>query len=336
VTGWQRSWRRLVHPGIAVALMAGSCGPAQDEGGQQGTEAQAPVHIDVGSFPGLGTGNWSVGIAQQQGFFDREGLDVEVTYTFDGGQLLAGGQLDLISDGADSGLVAFAQGKDVVAVAPVTMLAADALVVQPEIDSVTDLAGKTLRVTNFGTDEFLAREFIEAEGLSPDEVEWVSIDEDGPAITQLASGRIDGGMFDQGFALEADASGDYNVLARPSDFGRFPWNVLQTTRTFADENPEALVGFIRAIRDAVTFIQDPANREAVIDSLAAAQEGLPREDIEASYEVVASVDYNMFSLDRLTAEDVAPALEQLAFLGEDVGDVDLNMFVDSTYFDQAT
>jgi ABC-type nitrate/sulfonate/bicarbonate transport system substrate-binding protein len=336
VTGWRRSGRRLSYAGIALALMAASCGPGQDEGGQQATEPEAPVQVDVGAFPGPNTGSWAVGIAKDQGFFEREGLDVEVTYTFDGGQLLAGGQLDLISDGADSGLVAFAQGKDVIAVAPVTMLAADALVVQPDIESVADLAGKTLRVTNFGTDEFLAREFIEAQGLSPDEVEWVSIDEDGPALVQLENARIDGGMFSQGFALEAEETGEYNVLARPSDFGRFPWNVLQTTRTFADENPEALVGFIRAILSAIEFIQDPANRDAVIDSLVAVQEGLPREDVEASYQVAESVDFNMFSLDPLTVDDVAPALGQLVFLGEDVSDVDLNAFVDSTYFEQAT
>jgi NitT/TauT family transport system substrate-binding protein len=330
----------VVRSVVLVLLLVCSlaaCG--DDDGGEaSGGGGEDITTVRVGTFPGTGTGNWATGIAQELGYFEREGLDVEITYTYDGGALLAGGQLDMISDGGDTGVIAAAQGADVIAIAPVVMLSADGLISQPELDSVDDLAGTTLRVTNQGTDEFLARQFIEAEGLDPEEVTWASIDEDGPAIAQLEAGQIDGGMFSGDVIQAASETGDYNVLAAPADFGPFPWNLLQTTRSFAEENHDATVGYVRAMRDAIEFITDPANEDEVVDALVSVQEEIGREEMAASYRLAASSDFDMFSLEGLTPEDVQPVVDQLLFFDfadGNVGEVDLNEFIDNSYADEA-
>jgi ABC-type nitrate/sulfonate/bicarbonate transport system substrate-binding protein len=273
-------------------------------------------------------------VADQEGFLEREGVAIDVTFTFDGGQLLAGGQVDVLNDGADSGLLAALAGKDVILVAPVAQLVTDGLVSTLDVKSVQDLAGKTVRTSGFGTDDYLARKFIEDNGLSPDEVDFLGIEDDGAAIAQLEQGEIAAGMFDQGFVLESQQTGKFNVLAEPSDLGSYPWNTIQTTRSFADDHPEAITGFIRAVVEAMHFIQDPANRQQVIDDVLATGEGLTEEDVTATYDAAQSFALYMFS--PLTVKDVSPALDFLVFAGEDVEGIDLESLIDNSFYEEAT
>lgn len=319
-----KAWWWLLASVSALALIAAACG---DDGEKE------VVTVNLGSIPPFSVTTWPIVVADEQGFFEREGIDVNITFTFDGGLLLAGGQVDIINDGADSGLIGFAQGKDVIFVAPLAQTVTDGLLVSTDITSVADLEGKTLRVTGFGTDEFLARRFIEENGLSPDRVNFVAIDDDGAALGQLETGQIDGGMFDQGVLFEAEQTGQFNVLAKPVELGSFPWNVIQTTRTYADENPDVIVGFIRAVQDAMRFILDANNRDAVIEAVIASGEGIEREDAELTYE--SAEGFALYTFEPLAAEDIEPALEALIFLEEDVRDLDVGAVIDNSYLEQA-
>ena len=316
---------------VAVGLAATGCGGTSGGGGGGGL-----VTIELAGIPPFSVPVWPMVVADHQGFYERENVDVNITFTFDGGQLLAGGQVDVLSDGADSGLIAAAQGKDIVFVAPHMDTVTDGLMVAPDITSVADLEGATLRSAGFGTDEFLARRFIENNGLDPDTVTFVPIEDDGAALAQLESGEIDGGMFGVGALLEAEQSGDYNVLGPPEELGEYPWNAIQTTRTFAEANEDALVGFIRATQDGIRFMQDPANRDAVIESVLETGEGLPREDVEASYD--SAEGFEQYTLDPLTPEDLQPAFDFFEFAGEDldVESLDLEALIDNSYLERAS
>ncbi len=318
--------RALVVALLPVTLSAVACGSEEEP-----TTGEVTT-VKVATIPPFTVTTWPVIVADAQGFFQEESIEIELTFTFDGGQLLAGDQVDILNDGGDSGVIAAAQGKDIVEVAPVALTVTDGIVVLPDIATVSDLVGKKLRVTGFGTDEFLARRFVEEQGVSPDDVEWVAIDDDGAALAQLEAGKIDGGMFDQGFIYDVEKSGEFRVLAKPTDLGVFPWNVIQTTRSYAEANHDVVVGFIRAVQKAMRFIQDAANRDAVIDAVAAA--GEDRAEVDSTYE--AAQGFTLYTFDPLTAADLEPALESLVFLGEEVGDFDVASLIDNSYFEEAT
>jgi NitT/TauT family transport system substrate-binding protein len=314
---------------VAVLLAATGCGGTT--GGGEGS-----ARIELAGIPPFSIPIWPMLVADHQGFYERENVDVNITFTFDGGQLLAGGQVDVLSDGADSGLIAAARGKDILFVAPHMDTVTDGLMVAPDISSVAELEGATLRSAGFGTDEFLARRFIEQNGLDPNAVTFVPIEDDGAALAQLESGEIDGGMFGVGALLEAEQSGDFNVLGPPEALGTYPWNAIQTTRTFAEANEDALVGFIRATQDGIRFMQNPANRDAVIEAVLATGEGLPREDVEASYD--SAEGFEQYSLEPLTPEDLQPAFDFFEFAGEDIDveSLDLEALIDNSYFERAS
>lgn len=314
-----------------VVLTGASCSQETTSGGD-GSEAAT---IEFAGIPPFSIPIWPMLVADHQGFYDRENVEVNMTFTFDGGQLLAGGQVDVLSDGADSGLIAASQGKDILFVAPHMDTVTDGLMVSQDITSVADLEGATLRSAGFGTDEFLARRFIEENGVDPDSVTFVPIEDDGAALAQLESGEIDGGMFGVGALLEAEQTGDFNVLGPPEALGSYPWNAIQTTRTFAEANEDALVGFIRATQDAILFMQDPENRDAVVEAVLATGEGLPQEDVELSYD--SAEGFGQYSLDPLTPDDLEPAFDFFEFAGEgiDVGSLNLEELIDNSYLESA-
>jgi NitT/TauT family transport system substrate-binding protein len=329
---------------LLPSLLLAACGSedASEVGEEDGSEQAAElVRLRVAAIPGLGSGALPTNVAYEMGFFEEEGLEIELTHTYDGRPLLVGGQVDMISDGADAGVIAAAQGSDVIAIAPIAMLAADGLMVLPEIDSVDDLKGKTLRVSGAGsTDEYLIQTFLAARGIPADEVEWVSVESDGAAITQMESRRIHGGMFGMDmFHKVAEGELDYNLLVQPEEFGPFPWNLLQTTRTFAEKNHDAVVRYVRAMRRTIDFVRDPANEEAVVDAWAASQDAVERDEVQAAYEVFAGMDWAMYSSDPLTPDQVRPVIDSLLYFGfsdAEIDAVDLSEFIDMTYVEEAS
>jgi NitT/TauT family transport system substrate-binding protein len=279
---------------------------------------------------------WPLVVADSEGFFADEGIEVDKIFTFDGGQLLAGGQIDVLNDGADSGLLAAEQGKDAIAFAPLASRVTDGLIVRDDVAGVASLAGTTLRTSGAGaTDEFLLKRYLSDNGVDPDEVEYLPVEDDGAALAQLDADQIDGGLFDQGLLLEVER-GDIagaKVLVEPADLGVYPWNALQTTRTFAEANEDKVVGFVRAMMKAIEFIRDPANKDAVVDAVVASDESLDRADIVDTYD--AAKGFGLYATEALTPADIQPAVDFLESGQEEPMTVKLDEFIDNTYFERA-
>jgi NitT/TauT family transport system substrate-binding protein len=314
---------------MASVFLVAACGGGDDteSSGDNGAELTT---IELAAIPpGSLLPAWPLLVADNQGFFEENGVKVNFNFTFDGGQLLAGDQVDILSDAADSGLIAASQGKDIVMVAPLLLQVTDGLLVSPDVESVADLEGQVVRSSGFGTDEYVARQFIESEGLSADDVEWIGIEDEAAALAQLQSGKIQGGMFGLGPILDAERSGDFNVLGKLGDLGTYPWNILQTTQSYADENPDALRGFLAGVREGVEFMTNPDNQETAVEVAVATGVGLEEKFVNAAYEV--AVDEQIYATGDLAVEDIQPGLDFLEFAGEEVDEIDLESLINNDF-----
>jgi NitT/TauT family transport system substrate-binding protein len=316
---------------LTVVLVAAGCGSDEQSSSNGDT-----LKVTVAGIPPFSITAWPLVIADSGGYFAEEGITVDKIFTFDGGQLLAGDQVNIINDGADSGLLAAQQGKDVIAFAPLAGHITDGLIVKDDIQSVADLAGTTLRTSGAGaTDEFLLQKFLEANGVDPTSVEYLPVEDDGAALAQLSAGQIDGGLFDQGLLLEAEQGGIAGaaVLVRPAEFGVYPWNSLQTTRTFADEHGDKLPGFVRAIQRAIAFIQDAANKDKVVTAVLAADNTLDKEGVVDTYD--AAKGFGLYTTAPLTPADIQPAVDFLSASEGQPITVDLTKFIENKYVTEA-
>jgi len=139
-------------------------------------------------------------VARQRGYFEDEGLDVNLIYMRGGPPAitaLLAKQLDFVGTPIDLVVRATDEGKPLVMVTSTSRLPFFALLTAPEqadeIQSIADLRGKKVGVGTVGsTDDLLLRYLLAQHGVPLEEVETIGL---GPNLfEQLMSGQVDAGM----------------------------------------------------------------------------------------------------------------------------------------------
>jgi NitT/TauT family transport system substrate-binding protein len=259
-------WKKSLGGAFVTALVAGvsACG-----GGVSGADGGADTaasdedtlrQVEVGALPIVTLSPIALGV--EKGFFEEEGLDVELEMGQGGAALVpavVSGQQQFAFSNNVSLLLARAQGLPLTIVAAASSAGEDpapideALVVPKgsPVDSVSDLAGKSLAVNTLNNIvEVANRVTIEAAGLDSDSVDFVEVPfPDMPAA--LANGNVDAAHVAEPFLTEAVNAGA-TIIAHPyrevkPDIHVSSWF---TTEEFANQNPEVIDKFLRALEES--------------------------------------------------------------------------------------
>jgi len=220
-------------------------------------------------------------IAQEEGFFAREGLDVDFVYTQSGVrsvQQLVGGSVEMAIPGPDATLVANSKGAQLRVIAGWLHSVPYSLMVQPDIRSVADLRGQTVGASGLkGGNAIVMRRLLEKAGLEPDrDYSLVVVGSTPEALAALRARAVqavlvfqpqDYQLMDEGFARVADAR---EVLPRYAFLG-----VVSRADWLAGHRAEA-VRFLRATIAAQRWFYDPANRARGIQILVDVTKAEPR------------------------------------------------------------
>lgn len=218
-------------------------------------------------------------MAVERGYFAEEGLDVQV----DSGSGSAGAINRVASGAYEMGfgdlnaLVEFlAENPDGPGIQGVYVVydGSPASVFARKdrgIDSPADLAGKSIAAPAFDTGYRAWGIFAAANGLDADDVEWQNVD---PTLreTLLVRGDVDaitGFYFTSLLNLEGRGMGEEDLTIMPfPDFGvPLYGNAIIASESFAEENPEAVAGFLRAFNRALA--ETLADPEGAIDYVVA-------------------------------------------------------------------
>lgn len=223
----------------------------------------APIHFE------------SVYIAQQEGFFEANGLDVEIVSGGAPAQNVAmavSGEADITTGSWGTAITSIAQGMPLKVISGNGYTSPDfatsGIVVPGDspITSVADLVGKKVGIQGLNTGSEVPM-FLAAKdaGIDPLSIERVEIASSGMA-TALEEGTIDAVLASSPFFNQLEASGN-RVISTPSkDFlPKAPVTVWTVTESWLAENAEAAAGFNAAMTEADAFYSDPANVEAVLD-----------------------------------------------------------------------
>ena len=266
--------KRVVAIAAAIAmtgLIAGCSGQAAEPGSTSGTgtgsgpSASDPVSITVGT---LAAGDYApLYIAQQEGYFEEEGLDVTIE-TIAGGAVgvtqLVSGDLQFTSATWANILAAVSQGLELQVVREGTNAGKEGIngvIVAGDsgLDSAEDLRGKTLSVNTLqSATEVQLRDCLASEGLDPGDYELVEVPfpEVGAAIAQ---GRIAGGLVPEPFITIGKEQGLKSIISpstcnqRQTDSPLVTWNA---SAAYAAENPEVVAAFVRAMDRATKLAID--------------------------------------------------------------------------------
>ena len=219
-------------------------------------------NIKIG-IPSLTVTMMPVAVAKEQGFFQREGLNVDMVLmpaSLNIKVLLAG---DIqYATTITAGIVANIRGVNT----RVVMCFVDRplldLVGHPEISAITDLKGKLVGLSSRGGlhDVTMRRIFVQS-GMDPSQATFITLGEQGAMMTAIKSGKIAAGLLNPPHNFLAYRDGLKN-LGFAGNFFRVPSTGLVTMRETIERYPDQISRVTRALTRARIFARE--NKPATI------------------------------------------------------------------------
>lgn len=275
---------------LVIALLASPLAAAQAP-----AAGKPPTTINVISFAGgVNLPGW---IAERQGFFARHGIAVKLTFTPSSTFLMSNlidGNYDVGIFGIDN-LVAYQEGRGEGKLKGTPNLVAFMglnsgllhLIAAPEIKSVADLRGKELAVdaptTGFA---FVLREMIARAGMTDADVTYVRTGGGPQRLRALTEGKQAAALLNTPFDLQAVERGYTRLGSASQMLGRYQGHAVVAQREWIMNNEAAVIGLMRAYRDAMEWLFDPKNREIAEALLIAHDRGMTPALARATYDVL--------------------------------------------------
>jgi NitT/TauT family transport system substrate-binding protein len=218
------------------------------------------VTVRLGLLPILET--LPMHVAQAEGLFAEQGLQVEfvpVASAAERDQLMQSGQIDgMINDLVST--VFYNQAEPQITV---VRLARTATSEYPQyrvlagkdsgITSVDGLSGVPIGISEGTVIEYVTDRLLEAEGLAADEIAYLAVPRIPDRLALLESGELQAATLPDPLASLALAGGASVVVddTRHPEYGN---SLISFRKSFVDENPLAVRGFLAALEEATRRI----------------------------------------------------------------------------------
>ena len=260
----------------AMTMLAGCGGDDKAAGTKDNKEASADAgekkeeskeldKVKVAYMPNYAS-LWVVTTAREKGFFEEEGIEVELTKFDDGPTEIAAmesGSMDVAYIGPGAHTLAIQGNVDVFCFQQLGDADCVMGLKSHGVNSLEDLKGKKVAVTSLGSaNYFQLQAAMESAGLTIDDVQ-VEIVGTGAILTALTEGQVDAIVFSKLRTIELNNSGYAASEITCDQFLPSFGNVLVAGDKLVAEDPETVDGFCRALNKAIEYIIDGHVEEAV-------------------------------------------------------------------------
>ena len=235
-------------------------------------------------------------VAREQGFFRKYDLDVNLIYMRNAAvalSALSAGEAQFYSGSANGSVLgAIANGLDMAFIAGLANKLNGTMVASPAIHSPADLKGKNIGIQSIGGGVWMITQLVlEHWGLEPkrDAINLRIVGDESVMVQSLILGSIDATYAGYAYATMLKKQG-FRVLADLTKLGvPFQSTAILARRSYLSSNSATAEKVLRALVEAITFIQRPANKAAVVATLTKNLQIVRPEDAEEGYEVIRNV-----------------------------------------------
>ena len=306
--------------------------------------AQTPVPLRVIAFDG----GWNLPVwaAQRQGFFEANGVSVQISWTPSSAYLISAlldDKFEVALAGIDN-LVAYQEGQGEAKIPDNPDLFAflgndsgfASVVAAPAITKFSELKGKTVSVDAMTTGyAFVVRELLARNGVAETDVTYVRAGGTSNRYRELLAGKHDATLLRTPFELLVRERG-FHQLATAEALGAYQGTVAIARRSWTGRHEKELIGFIRAYRAGIDWLYDRNNRSIVEAILIA--------NIRDMTPVLARQSYDLLLADKggitrdaaLDLEGIRTVLALRSKYGSPQKPLaDPTKYVDLTYYDKA-
>ena len=214
--------------------------------------------VKIGVQPWLGYGPWW--IADQQGFFTKHGLDVEVvnfTWDADMSAAVASGRVQVIAAATNTLIAIRNQKIDLQGFLVLdASYEADAVLAPDSIKSIVDLKGKKVAYEAGATSDLLINYALKVNNMSLKDIQPVSMAASDAGLALIA-GRVDVAVTYEPYISAALRQGKgFHVLYTSAERPGLISDLAVSERKYIEQNPETIKALILAWDDAVRFLND--------------------------------------------------------------------------------
>lgn len=307
---------RIPRTPVLVALVAAlALGLAACGGDDDATEASSGTEAATGPTITLAYSAWPgwfpLRVAEEQGFFDEAGVDVELRFFTDyiaSIDAFTAGQVDGNTQTLNDTMAGVASGQSAVIVVNTDFSAGnDAIIADGSITSIEGLRGKTVAAEAGVVDHFLLLQGLESVGLTEDDIDFRG------ALTDAAAAGFAGGQFDAvgvfaPFTTEALKREGSTVLFDSSDFPGSISDHIVLSADLVAERPDDVQRIVAAWYATLDWIA--ANPEEAT-AIMAEQAGVTPEEY-AGYDAGTDILTAQEALDAFTDSDSPTSLPNTA------------------------
>ena len=210
-------------------------------------------------------------VASKKGFFDREGLDVElvVIRASDVGiQALAGGSLEIAGSASDAPIAAIEKGLDLVIIGGIINGLSQSIMAAKKFKTYEDLRGATFGAISLTSGvTFALRQVLKVKGLEyPRDYKLLVIGGTPQTYAALTAGQIDAAALSLPVNYAAEEHG-FNEIGRFVDvIPNYQLAALSTKRSWAEKNRPIVVRVMKAMAQTMRWMHQ--NKQAAADFLA--------------------------------------------------------------------
>lgn len=241
-------------------------------------------NVKLSTTGGYFEANLPVLVALAKGYFDEEGINLELIIVKGGSEArkqLIAGEVDFIAQSSVHAGIAVSAGANVKLIVPTFRLATVGIVVSKDLEGkvrdITDLKGMAIGITRFGSLTWaMANYYLKKAGLDPEkDVTLVEIGSDIAAIAAaLQQGKIQAYMAWTPVFYKLPKEGIAFPLINPLDEETHrKWigessleaGILIRAETI-EKDPELVLRFVNAIKKALLYIST-ASAEEIADTL---------------------------------------------------------------------
>ncbi len=225
-------------------------------------------------------------IADEKGYFEKEGVNAEVVLISDPNQaipLLESNEVQLLFSSADFTTIISDAGVDVKEIfASDIGYGSDGLLVKNDVNNISDLKGKTVYLGMGYPSHFLFRYLTKQAGLENDDVTLVDMGADQVGAAFVA-GQIDYGMSWEPWLSQAAERKDGKLLFSSKDEPGIITDTFVVRTDTLNSRTEDVKAIVRAWFDSIKFINSSPSEA---NSIMAKNLGLSVEDFEAQVSTI--------------------------------------------------
>ena len=207
------------------------------------------------AYPSMNTSVFALVIAQKEGYFKEEGINVELLSIR--GEIAIrttlAGEVDFFTN-AGSALAAAVRGVPVKLITVFQDKPSWDLIAQPEFKSIAQLRGKNIAVMSpEGSLAVVAREMLRKNGLDPTkDVNLVTMGGDEVRFPALQTKSIQATLFNTAMSIKAQKEG-FSKLGNASEYANLIEGGLATTQDKIKQSPEKIFRFVRGALKGLSY-----------------------------------------------------------------------------------